>query len=614
MSNEPKAFNGTLTNFGVAPYQHDPNNSQSYFVDIKQPNGNDRTIWAMGLREHIEKGGFKVGDQVNLIDLGVPEGSRRKEWQVDRYEPSFDKNSIEADFTPEKQKQAIQDPTNDYDKLKSNFDLDELPSFVKNNYIGMPVNRFLKDEKVNYYDKADQSSVAFEDRRNALHTSRQDEKTIKAMLDLAQSKGWSSIKLKGTEEFKREAWLEASIRGIETKGYTPTEKDLADLKIRQELRTNNQVEVDKQRSPTITATQEKMVSTETSDLEKSSKPQEKQGFLDSIKSKVFTKGAGSTQADPLKNTNVDVATGDNLTVGAETLAKGVVMDKVVDTMDIDKPGHQQNVDNSLAIKKEWYESRNFIKNFSSSYKDGKTSEALSKDYHEISYDKDIYLRGQLKKDISSAERKYHHGIDKSSDSIFIKSTLKDVLQHHVDTEVLNQAINKFNNRFDEIVKQRDGFENFDLRSMAVLTRHDLKNVLETNNVKNTNDLIKQFDDRVIDYSKQVINLQKDVFQSNNKEVSTKQIDGEEELSKHFDNIGKYDLNENQLFAIEVWRRKVENDYKDHPDFVARKLNDLNEKIPDIASGKFVLPMSPDIKIPPSIEVATHDKASQDRVR
>ena len=460
MSNEPKAFNGTLTNFGVAPYQHDSNNSQSYFVDIKQPNGNDRTIWAMGLREHIEKGGFKVGDQVNLIDLGVPEGSRRKEWQVERYEPSFDKNSIEADFTPEKQKQAIQNPINDYDKLKSNFDLDALPSFVKNNYIGMPVNRFLKDEKVNYYDKADQSSVAFEDRKNALHTSRQDEKTIKAMLDLAQSKGWSSIKLKGTEEFKREAWLEASIRGIETKGYTPTEKDLADLKIRQELRTNNQVEVDKQSSPTITATQEQKVSTETPDLEESSKPQEKQGFLDKLKDKFYTKETDKTKADHLKDVSLSVATsaglalatGDSLTTGM--LAKDIItdkadnlaMDKVVDLID----NHQQNVDNSLAIKKEW---------------------------HEINYD-----------------------------------------------------------------------------------------------------------------------------------------NGEEELSKHFDNIGKYDLNENQLFAIEVWRRKVENDYKDHPDFVAKKLNNLNEKIPDIASGKFELPMSPDIKVTPNIEVQTHDKASQDRVR
>jgi hypothetical protein len=62
------------------------------------------------------------------------------------------------------------------------------------------------------------------------------------MLDIAESKSWSSISLKGTEEFKQKAWLEASIRGIKTKGYEPTEKDLAELQMAQQDRTNNKIQ------------------------------------------------------------------------------------------------------------------------------------------------------------------------------------------------------------------------------------------------------------------------------------------------------------------------------------------------------------------------------------
>ena len=85
--------------------------------------------------------------------------------------------------------------------------------------------------------------------KSSLHTSRQDEKTIHAMLDMAQSKNWTAIKLKGTEEFKQKAWFEASLRGIEVKGYTPTEKDLAELQVKQQACTTNQVEMTTQRTP-----------------------------------------------------------------------------------------------------------------------------------------------------------------------------------------------------------------------------------------------------------------------------------------------------------------------------------------------------------------------------
>lgn len=51
---------------------------------------------------------------------------------------------------------------------------------------------------------------------------------IDAMLELARIKGWKSIKLKGSDDFKREAMKQALIRGFEVSVDDP--KDAAILK------------------------------------------------------------------------------------------------------------------------------------------------------------------------------------------------------------------------------------------------------------------------------------------------------------------------------------------------------------------------------------------------
>ncbi|WP_407069482.1 LPD7 domain-containing protein [Moraxella oculi] len=185
-------------------------------------------------------------------------------WDLQKYEPALElPNAIEHDTERELQKSA---PAVSADKTKENeqeapatpkktpnlsdFEF-ELPSNIKNNYIAIVKNRHLSDQKINYYDKddKDQVNIAFEDRNTSLHTSRQDDKTVYAMLDMAQSKGWSAIQLKGTEEFKQKVWLEASLRGIGVKGYEPNEKDLAELQAKQQARTTNQVEMTAQKAP-----------------------------------------------------------------------------------------------------------------------------------------------------------------------------------------------------------------------------------------------------------------------------------------------------------------------------------------------------------------------------
>lgn len=272
--NKQHVLKGELLDFGTAPYQDNPQNTPSYFVQLRTDNHTISKKWGVDLERAIKDSGVQKGDAIILNDLGKqpvdiadpnnPGQSKtvhKNLWEVERYEPALDlPNAIEHDSEREQQKSPMADNTkqkeetvtpNQTQKTPDLAEFDWLPDNIKNNYVAITKNRYLTDQKTNYYDKndKDQINIAFEDRSSSLHTSRQDEKTIHAMLDMAQSKNWTAIKLKGTEEFKQKAWLEASLRGIEVKGYTPTEKDLAELQVTQQARTTNQVEMTAQRTP-----------------------------------------------------------------------------------------------------------------------------------------------------------------------------------------------------------------------------------------------------------------------------------------------------------------------------------------------------------------------------
>jgi hypothetical protein len=52
---------------------------------------------------------------------------------------------------------------------------------------------------------------------------------VRDLVAIAAHRGWEKIEVSGALEFRREAWLAASARGIEVKGYEPTELDCAAL-------------------------------------------------------------------------------------------------------------------------------------------------------------------------------------------------------------------------------------------------------------------------------------------------------------------------------------------------------------------------------------------------
>lgn len=88
--------------------------------------------------------------------------------------------------------------------------------------------RYLQAEG-KFYFRGDPSRVAFEDRGRRLATELNDPEVARSMIELASAKGWSSVKLSGSDEFRREAWLHARVKGFEVSGYEATPVDLARL-------------------------------------------------------------------------------------------------------------------------------------------------------------------------------------------------------------------------------------------------------------------------------------------------------------------------------------------------------------------------------------------------
>lgn len=86
--------------------------------------------------------------------------------------------------------------------------------------------RFLKVER-NYYFQ--DKTLAFSDRGNKLATRGAHPEVVRSLIEIAQARGWDSITVKGTDEFRRSAWMAATQAGLKVAGYKPSALDLAEL-------------------------------------------------------------------------------------------------------------------------------------------------------------------------------------------------------------------------------------------------------------------------------------------------------------------------------------------------------------------------------------------------
>lgn len=70
---------------------------------------------------------------------------------------------------------------------------------------------------------------AFTDRGNRLTTPSENTEVVRSLILIAKAREWHEITVRGTERFRREAWLAARLVGLEVRGYQPSEVEQAHL-------------------------------------------------------------------------------------------------------------------------------------------------------------------------------------------------------------------------------------------------------------------------------------------------------------------------------------------------------------------------------------------------
>ena len=88
-------------------------------------------------------------------------------------------------------------------------------------------HRFLEADNQFYFrgGPGEADNVAFCDHGRRLTTEHEDPAVIHGMVLRAQAKGWTSLHVKGSDTFKAEAWMQATMAGLEVQGYHPREID-----------------------------------------------------------------------------------------------------------------------------------------------------------------------------------------------------------------------------------------------------------------------------------------------------------------------------------------------------------------------------------------------------
>ena len=87
------------------------------------------------------------------------------------------------------------------------------------------VPRFARGRDYHFRDQP--GKVAFQERWRSMTSTVDTPAVVKAMVDRAQERGWETLRVKGSEEFMRQAWIAANARGIKAVGYDPTAGDRA---------------------------------------------------------------------------------------------------------------------------------------------------------------------------------------------------------------------------------------------------------------------------------------------------------------------------------------------------------------------------------------------------
>jgi hypothetical protein len=95
-----------------------------------------------------------------------------------------------------------------------------LPAFVRRHFVRAGDN---------FYYRQNPEQLAFETRGETFRVRDNSLSVATAVVELAESRGWSALKVKGAKEFRRLVWAAAAKRGMAVDGYRPTAGERAML-------------------------------------------------------------------------------------------------------------------------------------------------------------------------------------------------------------------------------------------------------------------------------------------------------------------------------------------------------------------------------------------------
>ncbi|MDQ0570054.1 hypothetical protein QFZ42_001888 [Variovorax paradoxus] len=93
-----------------------------------------------------------------------------------------------------------------------------VPDAIERRYLRVDNRYFFPDRTLAFIDDGARIRVRTEN-REVLH----------GVVAIAEARGWRALTVKGTESFRQGMWREAALRGIEVRGYKPTEAEILQM-------------------------------------------------------------------------------------------------------------------------------------------------------------------------------------------------------------------------------------------------------------------------------------------------------------------------------------------------------------------------------------------------
>ena len=129
-------------------------------------------------------------------------------------------------------------PANENQPERFSVERGDVPDAIKRRYFSEEPQF---SPEVRFYTDARNEQPAFRDAGGKLTARDHSPDVVRDLVAIAEHRGWTSIEVRGDDDFRRAVWLEAKVAGLEVRGYKPRERDLQELARHRDARDVNSV-------------------------------------------------------------------------------------------------------------------------------------------------------------------------------------------------------------------------------------------------------------------------------------------------------------------------------------------------------------------------------------